>query len=90
MKVNCTFSREVDGDRVKMLLPSVSNTICKCLQKTFNFVNTDKLAIRRLSPMNKISAVTWRDSKASSIFIYDGIFTVCFFKKKSKAYLQPC
>ena len=25
-----------------MLLPSISNTIGKCLQKTFNFLNTDK------------------------------------------------
>ena len=27
-------------DRVKMLFPSTSNTINKCLPKAFNFVNT--------------------------------------------------
>ena len=33
MEVNCIFSREVAGDRVKMLLPPISNTIYKCLPK---------------------------------------------------------
>ena len=33
MEVNCIFSRAVVGDRVKMLLPSKSNTIDLCLPK---------------------------------------------------------
>ena len=32
-KESFTFSRPVDGSRVKMLLPAVSNTITKCLPK---------------------------------------------------------
>ena len=30
-----------------MLLPSISNTIYKCLPKTFNFINTDKLCRKK-------------------------------------------
>ena len=41
------------GDRVKMLLPSISNTICKCLSKTFNFVNTDKSCCKKANPCEK-------------------------------------
>ena len=33
VEVSRTFSRAVVGDRVKMLLPSISNTINKCLPK---------------------------------------------------------
>ena len=36
-----------------MLLPSISNTICKCLQKTFNFVNTDKPCHKKAKPYEK-------------------------------------
>ena len=32
-------------------------------KKTFNFVNTTNDAVRRLGPVKKLSAVTWRDSK---------------------------
>ena len=39
--MSCTFSRAVVGDRVKMLLLFVSNTIKKCLPKKFIFINTD-------------------------------------------------
>ena len=32
----------LQGCKIKMLLPSISNSIYKLLPKTFNFVNTDK------------------------------------------------
>ena len=57
------FCREVAGDRVNILLPSISNTMCKCLTKTINFVNTDKPCRNKLSPVKKLSAITWQDSK---------------------------
>ena len=40
-KESCIFLRGGVGKRVKMLIPSVSNTINKNYQKIFNFVNTD-------------------------------------------------
>ena len=36
-KESFAFSRPVDGSRVKMLLPAVSNTITKCLPKIIWF-----------------------------------------------------
>ena len=38
-KLGFTFSRAVLGDIVKMLFPSISNTVNKCLPKKVNFVN---------------------------------------------------
>ena len=32
-------------------------------KKIFNFVNTTNGAVRRLGPVKKLSAVTWRDPK---------------------------
>ena len=40
MEVNSRFSGEVAGDRVKMLLPSISILFTNVYQKSFDFVNT--------------------------------------------------
>ena len=37
-----------------MLLPSIFYTICECLQKTFNFVNTNKPCRKKAKPCEKI------------------------------------
>ena len=55
--------------KVKMLLPSFSNTIYKCLPKTSNFVNTDKPCRKNAKACEKtFSSYVARSKKFVAIF----------------------
>ena len=54
-------------------------------KKTFNFVNTANDAVRRLSPVKKLSAVTWRDSE--NLLIAKLLTNVNFVISHKKAFL---
>ena len=55
-KESCTFSTAVVGNRVKMLLHSVSNT--NVYQNTFDFVNTDTPFRKKADVCEKIFTKT--------------------------------
>ena len=52
MGINCTFSREVAGDRVKMVL-LFPILLTNAYQKTFNFVNTDRPCCKKAKAYQK-------------------------------------
>ena len=56
------------GDTVKILLPFISNTICKCFLKKHLILKTlINHVLGRLSSVKKLSAITWRCWKNSLI-----------------------
>ena len=84
MEVSCTFSREVTGGRVKMLLPFFLILFINVYQKKKqkNFVNTDKPCRKKARHVKKLSPVTQRDSnKDLSTKLLMNVSFVIFHKK---------